>query len=209
MHRAASLGILLQAENLLPTGSEDHRMVNERLLRAAYHEAGHAVVYLLFRWTFNTVTIVPEGDNQGHIHAGRDRKRMRAYRQLQAGSLTPEMKTRIDREIIMTFAGYAAEELVDGARSHFAPLSTDRDNAMDIAWGMCPSLGEIAAYVTRLWTRSQDWVRTPLVAQLTETLADALLRDRVLDYASCRRIHKRVLEETVPNAQRRRNTPLS
>jgi len=46
-----------------------NKVINKRLLRAAYHQAGHTVAYLLTNRPFEFVTITPDSDTLGYIDA--------------------------------------------------------------------------------------------------------------------------------------------
>ena len=49
--------------------NKNKKVTSKRLLRAAYHQAGHTVAYLLTNRPFEYVTIRPDSDTLGYIQA--------------------------------------------------------------------------------------------------------------------------------------------
>ena len=47
--------------------NKSNKVSNKRLLRAAYHQAGHTVAYLLTNRPFEYVTVRPDSDTLGYI----------------------------------------------------------------------------------------------------------------------------------------------
>ncbi len=79
----------------------------------AYHEAGHAVAAYLLKRSFNYVTIVPDEEkgSLGHV-------RFRGFGENfdPAFDYSPQMRLRLEREIICSLAGDAAESIHLGRR---------------------------------------------------------------------------------------------
>lgn len=65
----------------------------------AYHEAGHAVAYILLDRKFDYVTIVPGGGFAGH---------------LSGGQYEGKVKRLINKEVIILLAGEVAEQICLG-----------------------------------------------------------------------------------------------
>ena len=49
--------------------NSNNKVSNKRLLRAAYHQAGHTVAYLLTNRPFEYVTITPDSDTLGYVQS--------------------------------------------------------------------------------------------------------------------------------------------
>jgi len=48
---------------------KNNNVFNKRLLRAAYHQAGHTMAYLLTNSPFDYVTITPDSDTLSYIQS--------------------------------------------------------------------------------------------------------------------------------------------
>ena len=77
-----------------------------KALRAtAFHEAGHAVASIWLQRPFKYVTIEPDGDTLGHVHAWVPGKWFRPDLEV-----TPRVRALIDAEVSVLFAGGIAEK---------------------------------------------------------------------------------------------------
>jgi ATP-dependent Zn protease len=76
-----------------------------KLERTAYHEAGHVVAHYVLRIGFRYVTIIPSGDYLGHVKGCPYGKNFRPYIEV-----TLRMRDRLEKEIVIFFAGNEAEK---------------------------------------------------------------------------------------------------
>lgn len=88
--------------------SDSEPSVDPRLIATAYHEAGHAVMALVLGRPVERITIVPGKTHAGISTAGRC--------QIQKGRFRPS-KDELEDEVLILFAGMAAEAQVTGEYS--------------------------------------------------------------------------------------------
>ncbi len=79
----------------------------------AYHEAGHAVAFLVFKHEFKTVSIIPEKGFQGILH-GSGLPEDVVEKIVGRENLSPEEERLVRDYIIISLAGPASECLFTG-----------------------------------------------------------------------------------------------
>jgi hypothetical protein len=127
----------------------------KRIVEAtAHHEAGHAVVAWRTGLKFKHVTIVPseEGDSLGHVlHAS------------APGWFRPDVelsgrvRLRIERHIVVGFAGQLAEAKFRGKHPSWG-MESDDQNAIAMAFHLPGSKETVNAYLSYCWHASRDLV---------------------------------------------------
>lgn len=115
-------------EENVPT---EQSIVRKRLVKTAYHEAGHAVAALVKTVPYKYVTILPDEESQSLGHILQDGKFV-DYAALEAGELTPTKLNRIERYLMVLLAGGLAEKGYSGRYNQIG-ASSDRYKAADIA----------------------------------------------------------------------------
>jgi ATP-dependent Zn protease len=153
-----------------------------RLLRTAYHEAGHAVAALLVRRRFKYVTVEPGDDNLGHV----------LYRRW-GESFDPDLNSdsrterRIENAVFTAFAGHAAEAIFVG-RGNWIGSGQDRQTAMYLASYICGNNEELNAYLNLVWIRTRMKLRQPHHWTQVKALAEALVVERKITYRRAKEI---------------------
>jgi ATP-dependent Zn protease len=141
--------------------------MTRRALRAtAYHEAGHAVVALL--WEHPTMaTIVPSGDALGST-----RHRSWGARFRPDLAMTPGRAARLQARITTLLAGDIAERRATGSRSDGGAF--DRQAAVDLAAYLNGSDRQIELYLAWRAECARQAVETywPQIDRLAEALLD-------------------------------------
>jgi hypothetical protein len=143
----------------------------------AFHEAGHAAAAFHLGVAVKEVSIVPDigAERLGHC-AGY------GYPDWFSPDALIDDRSRAlaEREIIVMFAGPAAEARARGRRDHVGAGGDDYRYAIDLASRFCGSIEETTAYVAWLALRAQNLIHDPFVWFGVEALAAALLARRTL-----------------------------
>jgi ATP-dependent Zn protease len=161
------------------------RTMNATLRATAYHEAGHAVARLELKLRFRHVTIRESDDAAGHILFKNMPRSV--YEAVEFSTPTDAQLGRIEREMIATLAGEAAERKLRGRRNRVGaglaryPDGTygvtpgsDYDTLTDFAlrvWGGHEQIGSrwlayLQARAEELIDRRYDWVEAVVAALL-------------------------------------------
>lgn len=166
-----------------------------RLEAVAYHEAGHAVASLALRRAIRFVSIVPEAETLGRLKLTKAPATMRL-------DIDAEHRTKawIEREILITFAGPAAEAHFTGRRNHIGAAG-DFKQAVDIA-SYHHGLGKVLTkYLDYMMARSEAFITAAQQWVQVERLVEFLLEERHLQPKRVREIcrtaaadGKRILE---------------
>ena len=157
----------------------------------AYHEAGHALAYMLKRKAFQYVTIEPDDalDSLGHVRGIPD-------------TFNPEFlvegqgQLRIERDVICSLAGLAAETKFRG-RHNWQGAHGDGRSARDLLErfhiAASPSVWpeEIEAHYAWLKIHTQKFVWDEGNWCMVEALAEALLREKKISARRARKIMRR------------------
>lgn len=169
----------------------------KELKKTAYHEAGHAVACYFLRIRFTNVTIVPEDNCLGCLKHSKDHHK----------NFNPEWDNsrkvgdRIEKEVIVRFAGQIAEGLFMG--KHIRKGSEhDRSSAIDLAlYGV--GEGEVLqTYINYLWARAKEQVRQPRFWAAVKALAAELLVRKKIGYRKAREIIERAEEEYIQSKRK-------
>lgn len=160
----------------------------------AYHEAGHAVMFLEARRRFKYVTIIEPEGAVGHI-------------QWNLGVAKPESlidsaaRFNIERIIVALLAGPAAEERYSG-KHRWVGARCDLERATDFAMSLYPHEAVASRYLEYLVERAKWEVSRPINWLGIEAIANALLEKRTLTYGQVCSIIRRGHE--MPEEQRNR-----
>ena len=147
----------------------------ERLVRTAYHEAGHAVVGHLVNRRLKTLTIVAQADTLGHCVHHSPWKRLNP--EFDSGLRT---EVKIGEEITVLYAGMLAEKKVSGRYNRIGADSDLRivSELTDYVAGQ--ESGERRAYQRWLKFRTKRLLQLPPNWLLVESVAEALLKEKTL-----------------------------
>ena len=140
----------------------------------AIHEAGHAAVAMHVGIGIRRVTIAPTGAAQGkasHYPIGK-------WFQPDI-EVTTRTRTRIERSIMVFWAGTLAEELI-GGRAEPDGATHDRDMIVQLATFICGDPEETSAYIEWLRLRCRNLLQTPLVRRAVDAITDALVERTTL-----------------------------
>jgi ATP-dependent Zn protease len=125
----------------------------------AYHEAGHTVAAVLLGRTVTRVSIVRDDASRG----------VRVPSFNDAVEVTP---AAVADKILILLAGSAAQHVRD-------PASPRRQDAKD--WPRAEALAGSTSSVETEWERAVDFLQVPRHWDRVEDIAQALLRERVLE----------------------------
>jgi hypothetical protein len=122
----------------------------------AYHEAGHAVAALALGQTVARVSIMREDASRG----------------VQVPSFNAEDSAAVRDKVLILLAGCAAQQVRD-------PTSPRRQDAKD--WPRAEALIGDTAALEAEWDRAMALLQTPEHWQQVDRIAQALLRERILE----------------------------
>lgn len=151
--------------------------------RAAYHEAGHAVVSYVVKRRLSYCTIEPNPDNHtlGHCE----------YRNLAAfkpdAVLTGRLRNQIEKLIIVLLAGAVAERLKFG-RTYWRGSENDTTQAHDLAIYLCSEDKEAGAFINWLWERTRNILEFRPHWAAVEAIADELMKSKYISERKARTI---------------------
>lgn len=169
----------------------------------AYHEAGHAVAYIVHRLPFRYVTIIPDQGYWGKVAP-------RPSSNFHPDSDTDDRTLRrMDCMVLSLLAGDASQAIlkegVDSkkeawefktpkhVRAHVDILDSDWGQALDLAVRLHG--GQISGlYLDYMWARTIQFVRGRNVWPSIEAVAVALLTEKKLQAARVREIHRETLQ---------------
>lgn len=166
-----------------------------RLERTAYHEAGHAVAAFLMRRRVLSVTIVPDED-AGSLGHNRYGVLPNIHPDYEIDSRTVRV---IEREIVVSLAGWAAEARLDASARREASYLGDDDwhKAYDLATYVTGSPEEMEAYVNWLWVRAKYMIALPPQWAAVKGLASDLLERRRIGGRRVREVIKTAMRDLV------------
>lgn len=137
--------------------------------RAAYHEAGHAIMADAYGRRVVRVSIVEDEDTKGRVERLNPR-----WMQGIVYNLTPYREIALHKEIMVCLAGAAAT----GLHANYATwrgTEVDRAIAADLVLRVTGEEQEAAALVNWLWIRTRNKLARPVVWPRVEAVATALL----------------------------------
>jgi len=118
----------------------------------AYHEAGHAVAALVLHRRFRHVTIEPDEDSGGHIAWS-----LGGPRVSELANSERRLRARIERGIIVTYAGPLAEARYTGRKNHVGARD-DYKKALELATFVCDDMASAEALLASLHQRAAGLV---------------------------------------------------
>jgi hypothetical protein len=150
----------------------------------AYHEAGHAAIAFVLRRAVKLVTIMPnaEAGTLGHVRKGDFSDSFRPD-----ANKDPRTRSLVEREIIISLAGPAAEAKYKGHRNNIGACG-DYHDAVDLAMHVCVSVKETHRYLAWLAVRAEEQVDVALTWAGIEALAKALLLHHCLSGRAARAV---------------------
>jgi ATP-dependent Zn protease len=130
------------------------RFTEKDEIATAYHEAGHVVAAVRLGVRVKKATIIGDGRYYGIVHCADvfGGLRLDVDRSSRA-------RTRVERQVILSLAGPAAEAEFLGRpiKGNFA--RADYQTALDVADHMCSSSEEAQAYLKWLEIRARDLIK--------------------------------------------------
>jgi ATP-dependent Zn protease len=120
--------------------------------RVAYHEAGHVAMAIEFGFRLHRVTIVPDPATGalGTTHFKPIGKWFRPDI-----DITDRVELRMQREIMCSLAGVAAEQMFTGNRANHVGARWDYESAADMATRLCGVDDEASALIRWLKIRTK------------------------------------------------------
>ncbi len=150
----------------------------------AYHEAGHAVAAYELRLPFRYVTIIPDEEKMtlGHIiYRGFGPDFHPEY------DTSPRIRRKLDRAIICSLAGDAAEFIHRG-RHNVRGAQGDLDSAVSYILYLTGSAEDASRYLTDLSARARDLLGAPTTWVGVAALAMELIEQKHIGYHKARKI---------------------
>lgn len=152
--------------------------------RAAYHEAGHAVIGFLRGRGFHHASIRPDEESLGHVLYVRFH---RSFNPDDYGST--RVRLRVEDVVICSLAGHAAERKHTGrANPHGA--SSDNGHAIYMLSFITGSPEELDLYYRLLEVRTRQLVAGPRAWTAIEAVAAALLERERLSSREIKKISR-------------------
>lgn len=161
----------------------------------AYHEAGHAVLFVHFKRPFRSVTIVSEGDSLGHVAGLRFGKRFRPDLEV-----SPQVGATLDRILLILMAGNSAERRLTGRRNN-RKAGGDFEMAVGLGGHVYPEPEVLGSYLDFVIARSDSLIGSPVIWAQVEAVAAELLLHRSLSSERVRDICTATIEEGTRVAQ--------
>jgi Peptidase family M41 len=167
-----------------------NRRESRKLLATAYHEAGHAVAAWELRLPTGITTIIPN-DEQGSLgHCV-----VKAPKWLQP-DIDVDARTShwIERKVIVSYAGRAAEKLLIGRNNNIG-ASIDNRSAMNLASYVEFDPDILGVYLRLQHLRAQALVTRPTTRRFIEDVARALVEKRTLRPSEVQAIIRRAADD--------------
>lgn len=160
-----------------------------RLERTAYHEAGHVAACYFLRLSFKSISIEPKGDFLGVVNGCEVPKSFQP--DLDTSSKT---RDRIEREILCTLAGGAAEARLAG-RKNWRGAGGDVDACTNLALYIGGDEEEASAFINWMIVRAKNWVKRELYWCAIATLAKELLEKHTIKAKEARSIIREAIQK--------------
>jgi ATP-dependent Zn protease len=187
-----SLGIALPRNTLFPSEFVHTRTLRvkkptRKLMRAAYHEAGHAVIAVCLRASLTTVSIIPDETSLGRANHEFSPwiKRM-----LQGEPIPPRL---LEREIQVSLAGCESEARFTG-RHAYRSADGDFNACINLASLIYVSAKIVEKYLALQKEIVREMIKAPRVWVQIEAVAEKLLEFRELNGKKVRQICKDAIE---------------
>jgi len=158
------------------------RTKRQRLEAFAYHEAGHAVMFVLQRLRFLLVTMTPDGEFLARI-VGPPNDRI----DVRGETASRWNRQCLWRRALAAAAGPAAQELWEGPSGSYA--LNDRREVLEFGqWYFLGREGDVEEFADRAYEEAQRILRKPANWSKVKALAEALLEKKTIRYREARRI---------------------
>jgi hypothetical protein len=141
----------------------------------AYHEAGHAVAAIAQGVAVRSITIVP---SKQEGYAGRVQHEDLTRRVNLDTDNSPNIRSRIERQIVVALAGAAAQRKYDRRSWRSFHSSGDYETAANLADAISSSTAASEAFLNWLAIATDDLIATRWVE--VEKIAKALLEEKTL-----------------------------
>ena len=142
------------------------------LTPTAFHEAGHAVMAMVLRKPWRTVSIEPDEDAYGRTYMAKLGERFRP--DVEVNTRT---RTTIEREVMTLLAGPEAERIKTGRRNNVGARHDHQSAGLVLGYAASDQ-DELAAYLEWLRCRTVNHLRQPMFWARVELLAQRLLDQR-------------------------------
>ena len=171
---------------MLTEPTETPEKLAERVRRRAYHEAGHAVLAHRFGIPVHEVSIVPDEESAGHVHAGR-LVSDRAERELDSGNVSLATREEIEQRCISFLGGEEAQFRVDTeggedwrrARAQ-SENGMDEDDLTRLLMRLHRDMQVVAQRRAELHARTAELLGAPEIWGAVESVANALREQLIL-----------------------------
>jgi hypothetical protein len=175
-------------------------MVNKRLERRAYHEAGHAVACHIVRLPYGYVTIHPDEDSLGHM-----KTRLRKVRFNTNRRLRNKERNDLESNIMALLGGFAAEKLLRGnVNPGVSPDEWRMAYHITIYLNYKRFTREV--YLNWLFERIKEWLEIPCYWKSVRKVAHQLMVNRKLDRQTVRRLIESTLKKSNSEMSRWKKT---
>jgi len=162
------------------------RSARKELRVTAYHEAGHAVAAFMLRRGISYVTIEADKDSLGSCKHPRG---IREFSTLDVAAIVDlRLRAKVEREIMILFAGDIAERQFRHRRRQVRGSWADYGYAVDLADYVTTGDNELELYLDWLYGRTENLITRIDVWPAIEALATALLEDKRIGQRRARRI---------------------
>lgn len=167
-------------------------MSSKKLIKTAFHEAGHAVAYHYFNSAFKKISIIPDGDSLGRV------LHRKINRTIEISDRDNKTRNRVEKMVIIFLAGLIAEKKFSG-RQNLKYAGYDLNAVIPLLSTQCQSTAEIEAYLGLLWIRTRQIFEYSLGKSNTpywkcvEKLADTLIANKEINYKESKSIIDKTL----------------
>lgn len=168
-----------------------------RLHATAYHEAGHAVARFLLGLPFKNVTVIPTEDYLGHVKPYSLPKSFKP--DIDLGNL--KIRLRLEKEIMASLAGHAAERRFSGRRN-FSGSDHDYRYVVDLAMYVGGSSKQTETFMKWMQIRTDEWVDSQGFQRAVKVVADELVKKKQL---SCEEVRNILCEHWMEERQENTN----
>lgn len=158
-----------------PKSAPGRKRGEKKRRAAAYHEAGHAVACHMLEHPFHYVTILQGEGTHGHCKSKKPPRWFNPELNLD----DPRCAKWLDEEIIILYAGGAAERLFTGRYNHIG-RARDYDVACELSLYRCGWTKVVEAHIRWLHLTAEYSVESPMWRPSISAVAQALLERETL-----------------------------
>ena len=153
--------------------------MNSKRLRAAYHEAGHAVIGVKYGLRFKHASIAPQSDSLGRVLFERFGSRFRPDIMI-----TLRGAEIIEAHAVCSYAGAAAAGLLSGKDFDWTGADEDRSSAQNLLSYVEEESDALGAYLALMRYRARNMVRARKTA--VSKVANKLIEKETLTFSEIR-----------------------